>query len=96
MIMDASEPRKLAQHKIRDWFARGNARQINVGRSERALSTAAGVGLAAYGAYRADLGGILLAGLGGLLAYRGFSGHCAGYARLGINTAKIGSAKSKE
>jgi len=36
----------------------------------------------------ASLGGLVLAALGGMLAYRGFSGHCATYQLLGVSTAE--------
>lgn len=39
------------------------------------------------------LGGGLLAGL---LAYRGLSGHCPVFARLGISTAEEGAQESSE
>lgn len=60
---------------------------INVGQAERVVSGVAGGLLAALGLARGSLGGWLLAGAGGVLAYRGLSGHCPAFAQLGVNTA---------
>ena len=64
------------------------ARNVNVGDAERWLSALAGGVLGGYGLSRHSRGGLVLAGLGGALAYRGLTGHCAGYAALGISTAE--------
>ncbi len=47
----------------------------NVGESERVASGLGGGALAAYGLYRMDLIGAVLAALGGALLYRGATGH---------------------
>jgi uncharacterized membrane protein len=44
--------------------------------------------LAAFGLSRGSVGGVALAALGAGLVYRGASGHCPGYAALGISTAE--------
>lgn len=62
----------------------------NINETERWLSMAGGVGLAAYGLSRGRAGGWILAGLGGLLFRRGMSGHCDIYQALGLNTAGTG------
>jgi uncharacterized membrane protein len=59
---------------------------VNVGSTERALSTAAGLTLMALGLSRKSLPGVLIAGAGGLIAWRGVSGHCPAYAALDIDT----------
>lgn len=59
----------------------------NVGAGERAASAVGGGALVVYGLTRRSLGGALLAGLGGVLAYRGITGHCPAYGALGISTA---------
>jgi len=59
----------------------------NVGEAERILSTIGGGALAVYGLTRGTLGGLLLAGFGGCLVYRGLSGHCDMYGALGVSTA---------
>ena len=50
--------------------------QVNVGQNERAVSVAAGAILALQGLGRASLPGLLTAAVGGMLVYRGISGHC--------------------
>jgi uncharacterized membrane protein len=62
-------------------------REINVGWNERRLSLLGGAGLALLGLARGTLGGLGLAAAGGMLAYRGFTGHCGIYQKLGRNTA---------
>jgi uncharacterized membrane protein len=61
---------------------------VNVGNPERTASKIAGAILAGIGMTKGGLKGLLLMALGGALAYRGYSGHCAAYAAAGINTAK--------
>ena len=60
----------------------------NLSNPERAISTAAGALLAAYGLKKGSWTGFALATAGGMLAYRGAVGHCAFYQTLGINTAR--------
>ena len=62
-------------------FARG----VNVGPGERAASALAGAVLALYGVTRSSARGALLALAGGALVHRGVTGHCRGYAALGID-----------
>jgi hypothetical protein len=64
-----------------------SAGETNVGTYERWASVVGGGLLTGYGLTRGSLGGLVLAGLGGALVYRGVTGHCAGYAALGISTA---------
>lgn len=66
---------------------------INVGGYERYASAVGGGALAFYGLSRKSVGGLLLAGLGGALLYRGTTGHCGTYQALGINTAREDKAK---
>jgi uncharacterized membrane protein len=61
---------------------------INVGKPERAMSAIAGGALALYGLQRRGLGGLLIATVGGMLLYRGASGHCNMYKAFGFNTAQ--------
>jgi uncharacterized membrane protein len=61
-------------------------RFINVGKTERQISAIGGGALALYGLTRGSLGGLLLAGLGGALVYRGVTGHCPAYSAMGTNT----------
>lgn len=66
---------------------RALAGPINVAGSERLASLAGGGILAAYGLSRRSTAGLLLAAIGGALAYRGVTGHCHLYDALGIDTA---------
>lgn len=59
-------------------------RVVNVGESERIVSAIAGGALVVFGLSRMSLGGLLLAGIGGALGYRGITGHSLLYERLGI------------
>lgn len=61
--------------------------RVNVGDVERWASVLGGGALAGYGLGRGGIGGLLLAALGGGLLYRGVTGHCPCYARLGVSTA---------
>ena len=63
-----------------EWAQHGDGqsheRQVNVGPNERAVSVAAGGILALLGLSRASLPGLLVAGVGGAMIYRGVTGHC--------------------
>jgi uncharacterized membrane protein len=59
----------------------------NVGEMERWISGFAGAALVAEGLKTRSIGGLALAALGGVLLYRGVTGYCGLYDRLGINTA---------
>src|SRR5205823_1358868 len=59
----------------------------NVSNPERWFSVVAGTALAAYGLTRRSVPGLLLAGVGGVLAWRGATGHCMIYESLGISSA---------
>lgn len=59
---------------------------VNVGPTERQLSLVAGGILVIAGLARRSLAGLLTAGLGGGLLYRGATGHCNVYSALGKNT----------
>ena len=76
-----------SSHRI-DQPARSNLQHINVGRGERLASLLSGGALALFGITRGTLGGLATALVGGSLVYRGATGHCSGYAALGINTAQ--------
>jgi uncharacterized membrane protein len=60
---------------------------VNVGQAERWATIAAGGALGVFGLTRDSLPGYLLAGVGGMLLYRGLTGHCQMYQALDINTA---------
>jgi len=66
----------------------GQQPQQNVSQAERTVSLAAGSILAVLGLSRKSLPGLLVAGVGGSLVYRGVTGHCSMYESLGIDTAE--------
>lgn len=71
------------------WASRlmgGPSRPQNISETERWISTGAGAALVAAGLLRGRLSGLLAAGIGAGLIYRGMSGHCYTYEMLGINT----------
>ncbi len=68
---------------------RGTRREANIGAGERAafalgggIMAATGIGLALE---RRSWGGLVLAAAGGVLTYRGLSGHCPVYTALGMH-----------
>jgi uncharacterized membrane protein len=71
-------------------------RNANVGQKERLVSGAAGAMLVLNGLMRRDLKGLLLAGLGGALVYRGTTAHCPMYETLGIDTAQPGRLAQRQ
>lgn len=64
-----------------------NETTINVNDPERWFSVVAGAAMAAYGLTRRSIAGLVVAGLGGALVWRGASGHCLVYESLGLSTA---------
>lgn len=60
----------------------------NVGETERLASAIGGGLLALLGLSRRSLGGFALAGLGGVLLYRGTTGHCPVFEQFGVSTAE--------
>lgn len=62
--------------------------EINVADGERWLSVIAGSALAAYGLKRRSIAGLVLAGVGGALVWRGATGHSLVYEALGVSTAR--------
>ena len=65
--------------------------EINVGDAERLASVVGGAALALIGLERRSLGGLVVAGLGAALAYRGYTGSCGLYKSLGVTSAKPAS-----
>lgn len=65
--------------------------RVNVGEDERVPSMVGGGLLALYGLSRRSPGGILLAGLGGYLLYRGIAGHDPVFQRIGIDRSEADS-----
>lgn len=58
----------------------------NISDSERAVSAVGGAIIAGYGLAQRNAATPLLILLGGLLIYRGVSGNCKLYEKLGVNT----------
>ena len=71
-------------------------RDVNIGTTERAISTAAGVLLAVAGLSRRSIGGAVAAALGGGLIYRGVSGHCDVLEALGIDRSDAAAIAEPE
>jgi len=69
---------------------------VNVGQTERRISTIAGGALAVLGLTRGSFPGLVLAGLGGAMVFRGLSGHCHAYEALGIDTNDDAPAEPRE
>ena len=62
-----------------------NKGNVNVGKMERWASVLGGAALAAYALRRRSKGSLGLAALGAPLLWRGATGHCSVYERLGID-----------
>ena len=58
----------------------------NVGDAERMISLFGGSLIGLYGLTRGSLSGLVIAGLGGALAWRGLSGNCSVYRAFGISS----------
>lgn len=59
---------------------------VNVGTTERVVSELSGSMLAGFGLAHGGIAGMALVALGGMLVYRGYTGHCHGYQAMGVNT----------
>jgi uncharacterized membrane protein len=70
--------------------AQRGSKGVNVGPMERVVSVAAGAGLLGIGWKRRMAARLPLLVVGGSLLQRGLTGHCKGYALLGINSAVKG------
>jgi uncharacterized membrane protein len=79
----SSEVRTSDRAVLARW--NGNAR-VNVGQSERWASLFGGGLMALYGMSRGTTNGLLLAGIGAALAYRGATGHCHVYQTIGLDS----------
>jgi uncharacterized membrane protein len=85
---ESTAPAPLSRH-VRELSRRHQqSHEINVNDVERLASLVGGGGLVAYGLTRGTLAGMGLALIGGALAYRGATGHCACYRAMGISTAR--------
>ena len=84
--MNMTATAEKARHEVEHLISLLPAPKKNVGKNERAMSLATGAVLAGLGIKRGSLGGLLLAAAGGLIAYRGLTGYCGFYDRLGVDT----------
>jgi uncharacterized membrane protein len=73
-----------------------NEKQINLGRAERWLSGLGGAFLIRSGLRRRSLGGVMIAAGGAALIYRGATGFCQVYRRLGLDTAMPSQSRQIE
>ena len=78
-------PQRMYMGKPHSVLAGRRGRAVNVGDRERMASAIAGGALALYGLRRGSLGGLVVAALGAVLGYRGLTGHCQLYEKLGID-----------
>ena len=78
-------PQRMYMGKPHSVLAGRRGRPVNVGDTERMISSIAGGALALYGLRRGSLGGLLIAGIGAALGYRGITGNCQLYEKLGID-----------
>ena len=65
----------------------GPACAINVGDTERIISTVAGGFVLLHGLSKLSLSTIIAAVAGGALLYRGLTGHCSAYQALDMSTS---------
>jgi len=79
-------PQRMYMGKPHSVLAGRRGRPVNVGETERMISAIAGGALALYGLRRGSLGGLLVAGIGAALGYRGITGNCHLYEKLGIDS----------
>jgi uncharacterized membrane protein len=66
----------------------------NLSQPERLVSVFAGGALAAYGIRKRSWGGAAVAAFGGVLAYRGLTGHCHLYRAIGIPSRSQGKGRN--
>jgi uncharacterized membrane protein len=77
----------MRRENVMSEYASSNA-QKNVSEPERWISVIGGSALAAYGLKMRSIPGLVLAGVGGALVWRGATGHCHLYESIGITTAE--------
>jgi uncharacterized membrane protein len=68
--------------------------EVNVAEVERWASALGGAALTVYGLKQRSRGGAVAAAAGGLLIYRGATGHCPVYGATGIDTARDGDTRA--
>jgi uncharacterized membrane protein len=76
------------------WSSAFSGRPVNVGDTERLASGLGGGVLLALGVLKGGPKGLLMAGLGGAMVFRGVTGYCGLYQAIGASTACRGQANS--
>lgn len=74
----------------------GASKPVNVGEDERTISVISGAIVSLMGLSRGSLPGLLVAGVGGALIYRGVSGHCHAYEAMGVSTAEEKTGQTEQ
>jgi uncharacterized membrane protein len=87
MEAEASRPGAMRQGNGASRQAVQERQPVNVGGKERLVSIASGSVLALFGLERRSIPGLLAAGIGGMMVYRGATGHCPMYDAMGVDTA---------
>ena len=84
----SEEQRQSREHQQRgdSHSSFGSHALQNVGQGERTISLLSGAILAGLGLSRGGLSGLAMIGMGGALAYRGYTGHCSMYQAMGVDT----------
>lgn len=97
MTMTSSQVQTgMQQHQDERQTTQEPTSRINVGSTERQLSTLGGGALVLLGLRQRSLGGLLLAGIGGALIHRGVTGSCKLYSAIGVDTAHGGEGAAPE
>jgi uncharacterized membrane protein len=86
--MATAQAIRASEQAARDYHEAAQAPTVNVGETERIASQVGGGVLIAAGLLKGGLKGLMMAGLGGMLVYRGRTGHCALYEAIGNSTAE--------
>lgn len=85
--MISPEAIRHSQDAARAVWGPNRGRTLNVGQTERTASKIGGGVLIGAGLLRGGFKGLVMAGLGGVLLYRGATGHCALYEAMGADTS---------
>jgi uncharacterized membrane protein len=94
--LSQASPDSLSDRDEQVLERRADGSRINVGDVERTVSVAAGGLIALLGLSRRSVPGLLLAGVGGGLIYRGLSGRCPMYRAMDFDTSNAGRGATAE
>lgn len=87
-VGSSDNQRKSQIQDARYAFENMPRQHVNVGETERWVSTAGGAGFVLYGLKTRGLLGLTLGAIGTAMLYRGTTGHCSAYSKLGMSTAE--------